>query len=108
MFVGGYKIVEFEGVSIVKFVVDFVDLCIKEWLVIIVCGVMFNIFVVDEEGIDFVDGGWIIFFDFDYSVINGVIKEFIIDVGMREFEVLEEEYCDMEIEVVIVCWRIVV
>lgn len=106
-FVGGYKIAELEGVSTVKFVADFADSCIKERLVITARGVTPNISVADEEGIDFVDGGRITLLDFDYSVTNGVIKEFTIDVGTREPEVLEEEHRDMETEVAIVRRRTV-
>ncbi|KAK4205330.1 hypothetical protein QBC40DRAFT_162830 [Triangularia verruculosa] len=106
-FVGGYKIAELEGVSTVKFVADFADSCIKERLVITARGVTPNISVTDEEGIDFVDGGRITLLDFDYGVTNGVIKEFTIEVGTKEPEVLEEEHRDMETEVAIVRRRTV-
>ncbi|KAK0729182.1 hypothetical protein B0T21DRAFT_385284 [Apiosordaria backusii] len=106
-FVGGYKIAELEGVSTVKFVADFADSCIKERLVIAARGVTPNISITDDEGIDFVDGGRITLLDFDYSVTNGVIKEYTIEVGTKEPEVLEEEHRDMETEVAIVRRRTV-
>ncbi|KAK4174969.1 hypothetical protein QBC36DRAFT_291935 [Triangularia setosa] len=106
-FVGGYKIAELEGVSTVKFVADFADSCIKERLVVTARGVTPNISITDDEGIDFVDGGRITLLDFDYGVTNGVIKEYTIEVGTREPEVLEEEHRDMETEVAIVRRRTV-
>lgn len=106
-FVAGYKIGELEGVSTVKFVADFAGSCMKERLVVAARGAVPNLSVTDDEGIDFVDGGRITILDFDYSVRNGIVKEYTIEVGTREPEVLEEEHRDMATEVAIVRRRTV-
>ncbi|KXX73974.1 hypothetical protein MMYC01_208755 [Madurella mycetomatis] len=106
-FVGGYKVGELEGVNTVKFVADFADSPMKERLIVAARGVVPNICVTDDEGIDFVDGGRITIMDFDYSVRNGTVKECTIEVGTKEPEVLEEEHRDMATEVAIVRRRTV-
>ncbi|GAB1310938.1 hypothetical protein MFIFM68171_01148 [Madurella fahalii] len=106
-FVGGYKVGELEGVNMVKFVADFADSPMKERLIVAARGVVPNICVTDDEGIDFVDGGRITLLDFDYGVRNGTVKECTIEVGTKEPEVLEEEHRDMATEVAIVRRRTV-
>ncbi|KAK4186156.1 hypothetical protein QBC35DRAFT_387883 [Podospora australis] len=106
-FVGGFKIGELEGVSTVKFVADFADSCTKERLIVAARGITPNMPIGEDEGIDFVDGGRITVIDFDYGVRNGETKEYCIEVGSKEPEVLEEETRDMETEVAIVRRRTV-
>ncbi|KAK4152420.1 hypothetical protein C8A00DRAFT_16259 [Chaetomidium leptoderma] len=106
-FVAGSKIGELEGINMVKFVADFADSCMKERLVVAARGVAPNISVTDEEGIDFVDGGRITIMDFDYSVTDGAVQEYTIEVGSKEPEELEEEHRDMATEVAIVRRRTV-
>ncbi|KAK4132456.1 hypothetical protein BT67DRAFT_385154, partial [Trichocladium antarcticum] len=106
-FVAGCKISELEGVNTVKFVADFGDSCMKERLIVAARGVVPNLCVTDDEGIDFVDGGRITVLDFDYGVRNGAVKEYTIEVGSQEPEVLEEEHRDMATEVAIVRRRTV-
>ncbi|KAK3988074.1 hypothetical protein QBC44DRAFT_244508 [Cladorrhinum sp. PSN332] len=106
-FVGGYKVGELEGVSTVKFVADFADSCIKERLIVAARGVVPNVCIGEDEGMDFVDGGRITVVDFDYSFRNGEEKEIEIEVGTKEPEVLEEEHRDIETEVAIVRRRTV-
>ncbi|KAK4105283.1 hypothetical protein N658DRAFT_503451 [Parathielavia hyrcaniae] len=107
-FVAGYKIGDLEGINTVKFVADFANSCMKERLVVAARGVTPNVSVVDEEGIDFVDGGRITIMDFDYSPTDGSIREYTIEVGNNEEpEVLEEEHRDMATEVAIVRRRTV-
>ncbi|KAK4128559.1 hypothetical protein N657DRAFT_639038 [Parathielavia appendiculata] len=107
-FVSGIKIGELEGVNMVKFVADFANSCMKERLVVAARGVTPNVSVVDEEGIDFVDGGRITIMDFDYSLRDGTVRECTIEVGNKEEpEMLEEEHRDMATEVAIVRRRTV-
>ncbi|KAK4226110.1 hypothetical protein QBC38DRAFT_237455 [Podospora fimiseda] len=106
-FVGGYKVGELEGVSTVKFVADFADSCIKERLIVAARGVVPNVCIGEDEGMDFVDGGRITVVDFDYSTKNGETREIEIEVGTKEPEVLEEEHRDIETEVAIVRRRTV-
>ncbi|KAK4239823.1 hypothetical protein C8A03DRAFT_13814 [Achaetomium macrosporum] len=106
-FITGYKIGELEGVNTVKFVADFADSCMKERLIVAARGVVPNISVTDDEGIDFVDGGRITILDFDYGIRDGTVKEYAIEVGTKEPEVLEEEHRDMDTEVAIVRRRTV-
>lgn len=106
-FVAGSRVSELEGVNTVKFVADFSDSCVKERLIVGARGAVPNISVTDEEGIDFVDGGRMIILDFDYGVSDGTTKEYIIEVGTKEPEVLEEEHRDMATEVAIVRRRTV-
>ncbi|KAK4165700.1 hypothetical protein QBC43DRAFT_207911 [Cladorrhinum sp. PSN259] len=106
-FVGGYKVGELEGVSTVKFVADFADSCTRERLIVAARGVVPNVCIGDDEGMDFVDGGRITVIDFDYAFTNGEVKEIEIEVGTKEPEVLEEEHRDIETEVAIVRRRTV-
>ncbi|KAL2136026.1 hypothetical protein VTI74DRAFT_5762 [Chaetomium olivicolor] len=106
-FVAGSKVGELEGINTVKFVADFADSCMKERLVVAARGVVPNICATDEEGIDFVDGGRLAILDFDYSVRDGTLHEYTIEVGTKEPEVLEEEHRDMDTEVAIVRRRTV-
>ncbi|KAK4111809.1 hypothetical protein N656DRAFT_123377 [Canariomyces notabilis] len=106
-FVGGYKVGELEGVNLVKFVADFADSSMRERLIIAARGVVHNICVTDDEGIDFADGGRITIMDFDYGVRNGTVRECTIEVGTKEPEVLEEEHRDLATEVAIVRRRTV-
>jgi len=106
-FVGGYKIGELDGVNLVKWVAGYGDSAIKERLVVAARNVTPGLSILDDEGIDFVDGGRVTLIDFDYSTQNGVESELIIDVGTKEPEVLEEEHRDMATEVAIVRRRTV-
>ncbi|KAL2022815.1 hypothetical protein VTK56DRAFT_4631 [Thermocarpiscus australiensis] len=106
-FVAGYKVDELEGVSTVKFVADFAGSCVKERLIVAARGVAPNTSVGDDEGIDFVDGGRITILDFDYGPRDGTVKEYTIEVGTKEPEVLEEEHRDIDTEVAIVRRRTV-
>ncbi|KAL1842380.1 hypothetical protein VTJ49DRAFT_5445 [Mycothermus thermophilus] len=107
-FVGGLKVGELEGVSTVLFVADFADSCVKERLVVAARGAAPNAGATDEDGVDFVDGGRITILDFDYSIANGTVHEYTIEVGNKEEpEVLEEEHRDMDTEVAIVRRRTV-
>lgn len=106
-FVAGSKVGELEGINTVKFVADFGDSSMKERLIVGARGVVPNICVTDDEGIDFVDGGRITIMDFDYGVTNGTVREYSIEVGTKEPEVLEEEHRDMATEVAIVRRRTV-
>ncbi|KAK3906920.1 hypothetical protein C8A05DRAFT_29118, partial [Staphylotrichum tortipilum] len=106
-FVAGAKIGELEGVNTVRFVADFADSSIKERLIVGARGVVPNLCVTDDEGMDFVDGGRITIVDFDYGTTDGTIQELTIEVGTREPEVLEEEHRDMATEVAIVRRRTV-
>jgi len=106
-FVGGYKIGELEGVSMVKWVAGFGDSATKERLVIAARNVTPGLSIADDEGMDFVDGGRVTLIDFDYTTRNGEEFELIIDVGTKEPEVLEEEHRDMATEVAIVRRRTV-
>ncbi|KAK5663446.1 hypothetical protein OQA88_3875 [Cercophora sp. LCS_1] len=105
--VGGYKIEELDGVSMVKWVAGFRDSGIQERLVIAARNVVPGVSVTEDEGIDFVDGGRITIVDFDYAVRNGTETEVIIEVGTKEPEVLEEEHRDLATEVAIVRRRTV-
>jgi len=106
-FVGGYKIGELDGVSMVKWVADFGNSTIKERLIIAARNVAQGLSISDDEGIDFVDGGRLTIVEFDYSVQDGGSAEITIEVGTREPEVLEEEHRDMATEVAIVRRRTV-
>ncbi|KAJ4296005.1 hypothetical protein N0V88_004707 [Collariella sp. IMI 366227] len=106
-FVSGAKVGELEGINTVKFVADFSKSSLKERLIVAARGVVPNICVTDEEGMDFVDGGRLTLLDFDYGVCDGTINEYTIEVGTREPEVLEEEHRDIDAEVAIVRRRTV-
>ncbi|KAK0656745.1 hypothetical protein B0T16DRAFT_400095 [Cercophora newfieldiana] len=106
-FVGGYKIGELDGVNMVKWVAGFGDSAVRERLVVAARNVTPGLSILDDEGIDFVDGGRITLIDFDYSTHNGEESELEIDVGTKEPEVLEEEHRDMATEVAIVRRRTV-
>ncbi|KAK4447521.1 hypothetical protein QBC34DRAFT_303031 [Podospora aff. communis PSN243] len=106
-FIGGYKIGELEGVNMVKWVAGYGNSATKERLVIAARNVTPGLSILDDEGMDFVDGGRVTLIDFDYTTQNGEESELIVDVGTKEPEVLEEEHRDMATEVAIVRRRTV-
>lgn len=107
-FVGGFKAAELGGVSAVKWVAGFGNSSLKERLVITAKGATpQKPLSMDDDGIDFEDGGRITIVDFDYGVEDGCVTEITIEVGAKEPEVLEEERRDLETEVAIVRRRTV-
>ncbi|KAI8958168.1 hypothetical protein F5Y11DRAFT_362983 [Daldinia sp. FL1419] len=106
-FVCGRKIAELCGVSHMKWVSGFGNTSSQERLIAAARGVMPPKLVTEEDGIDFVDGGRIIIFDFDYTLEDGEEKEITIEVGADEPEALEEEHRDIDTEVAIVRRRTV-
>lgn len=106
-FVEGYKIGELDGVNMVKWVAGFGASATKERLVVAARNAIPGLSILDDEGIDFVDGGRVTLIDFDYTTQNGDESELVIDVGTKEPEVLEEEHRDMATEVAIVRRRTV-
>lgn len=105
--VGGYKVGELEGVSMVKWVANFGSSPVQERLMVAARNVSPGVSITDDEGFDFVDGGRVTLIDFDYSVTDGKTVEVEIEVGTKEPEVLEEEHRDMATEVAIVRRRTV-
>lgn len=107
-FVGGFKAAELSGVSAVKWVAGFGDSSLKERLVITAKGATpQKPMSMDDDGMDFEDGGRITIIDFDYGVEDGCVTEVTIEVGAKTPEVLEEERRDLETEVAIVRRRTV-
>lgn len=105
--VGGFKVTELSGVDTVKWVAGFGDSSLKERLVIAAKGAMPAKPITEEDDMDFEDGGRLTLVDFDYGLVDGSVTELNIEVGLKEPEVLEEEYRDMETEVAIVRRRTV-
>lgn len=106
-FVWGAKIAELDGVGTVKWVAGFGETSAQERLVIAARGISPGKSIVEEDDIDFIDGGRVILLDFDYSTEDGVRTEIEIEVGTKEPEVLEEEQRDIDTEVAIVRRRTV-
>ncbi|GAP83490.1 putative F-box domain-containing protein [Rosellinia necatrix] len=106
-FISGRMIAESGGVSIVKWVSGVGESSIQERLIVASKGIVPHRQITEDEGIDFVDGGRITIFDFDYSPENGKEEEITIDVGIIEPEALEEEHRDIDTEVAIVRRRTV-
>lgn len=107
-FVNGFKAAELKGVSTVKWVASFGDSSLKERLVIAAKGATpAKPISMDDDGMDFEDGGRLTLIDFDYGLEDGQVNEVTIEVGMKEPEVLEEEHRDLETEVAIVRRRTV-
>ncbi|TEA21283.1 hypothetical protein C8034_v007325 [Colletotrichum sidae] len=106
-FVWGAKIAELEGVSTVKWVAGFGEASTQERLVIAARGISPTKSILEEDDIDFIDGGRVTLLDFDYGVEDGGKTEIEIEVGTREPEVLEEEQRDIDTEVAIVRRRTV-
>lgn len=107
-FVGGFKAAELSGVSSVKWVASFGDSSLKERLVIAAKGASpAKPISMDDDGMDFEDGGRLTLIDFDYGLEDGAVTEITIEVGMKDPEVLEEEHRDLETEVAIVRRRTV-
>lgn len=107
-FVGGFKAAELSGVSAVKWVAGFGNTPLKERLVITAKGATpQKPLSMDDDGMDFEDGGRITIVDFDYGIEDGCVTEVTIEVGAKEPEVLEEERRDLETEVAIVRRRTV-
>lgn len=107
-FVGGFKAAELSGVCTVKWVASYGDHSLKERLVVAAKGATpAKPISMDDDGMDFEDGGRITLIDFDYAVEDGCVTEVTVEVGMKDPEVLEEERRDMETEVAIVRRRTV-
>lgn len=107
-FRGGFKAAELSGVSTVKWVASFGDSSLKERLVLTAKGATpAKPISMDDDGMDFEDGGRLTLIDFDYGLEDGCVNEITIEVGMKEPEVLEEERRDLETEVAIVRRRTV-
>lgn len=107
-FVGGFKAAELGGVSTVKWVASYGNSSLKERLVIAAKGATpTKPISMDDDGMDFEDGGRLTMIDFDYGLEDGSVNEITIEVGMKEPEVLEEEHRDLETEVAIVRRRTV-
>lgn len=107
-FRGGFKAAELSGVSTVKWVASFGDSSLKERLVIAAKGATpAKPISMDDDGMDFEDGGRLTLIDFDYGIEDGCVNEITIEVGTKEPEVLEEERRDLETEVAIVRRRTV-
>ncbi|KKA26749.1 hypothetical protein TD95_000860 [Thielaviopsis punctulata] len=99
-FVTGFKVAELKGVSTVKFVEGHGSKNrLRERLVITARGVTTDI---DEDDINFVDGGRITILDFDYGLHNGKSEAIEIELGTNKPEPLQEEVRDMATEVAIV------
>lgn len=107
-FVGGFKAAELGGVSTVKWVASYGNSSLKERLVIAAKGATpAKPIGMDDDGMDFEDGGRLTMIDFDYGLDDGSVNEITIEVGMRDPELLEEERRDLETEVAIVRRRTV-
>lgn len=107
-FVSGYKVSELTGLSTLKWVAGQSNSSsIKERLVATARGVSGPLLATDEEDIDFVDGGRIVLFDFDYDFTDGHKREITMELGTENPEPLEEEKRDIETEVAIVRRRTV-
>ncbi|PSR92253.1 hypothetical protein BD289DRAFT_481120 [Coniella lustricola] len=107
-FVGGFKTAELSGVSMLKWVASYGDHSLKERLIITAKGATpAKPISMDDDGMDFEDGGRLTLVDFDYRIDDGCVTEITIEVGMQEPEVLEEERRDLETEVAIVRRRTV-
>ncbi|KAH7364216.1 hypothetical protein BKA65DRAFT_522720 [Rhexocercosporidium sp. MPI-PUGE-AT-0058] len=63
--------------------------------------------LIEDDGMNPVDGGRISILDFDCSTSNGGKTVITIEVGMNEPEILEEEHRDLDAEVAIVRRRTV-
>ncbi|ORY65832.1 uncharacterized protein BCR38DRAFT_339167 [Pseudomassariella vexata] len=106
-FVSGRKLAELRGVSTVKWVAEYGNSLLQERLIIAACGIQPPKPITEEDEIDFVDGGRVTIFDFDFGIENGEVIDLTIEVGTKEPEVLEEEHRDMATEVAIVRRRTV-
>lgn len=107
-FVGGFKAAELGGVSMTKWVASYGDSSSKERLIVAAKGVTpAKPIGMDDDGMDFEDGGRLTVIDFDYGLEDGVVNEITIEVGMKDPEILEEEHRDLETEVAIVRRRTV-
>ncbi|KAK1460619.1 F-box domain-containing protein [Colletotrichum cuscutae] len=106
-FIWGAKIAELDGVSTVKWVAGFGQTSAQERLVIAARGISPGKSIIEEDDIDFIDGGRVTLLDFDYNIEDGVRTEIEIEVGTKEPEVLEEEQRDIDTEVAIVRRRTV-
>lgn len=107
-FRGGFKAAELSGVSTVKWVASFGNSSLKERLVIAAKGATpAKPITMDDDGMDFEDGGRLTLVDFDYGLEDGRVDEITIEVGMKDPEILEEERRDLETEVAIVRRRTV-
>lgn len=100
MFIEGRRIGSLGGVSAVKWVGKTLSSNIER-LVAVAPGVLGNKIQMDEDGIPPTDGGRLLILDFEYGTSNGTRDHLTIEVGLKDPEVLEEEYRDMETEVAI-------
>ncbi|CAK7201057.1 hypothetical protein SEUCBS139899_003758 [Sporothrix eucalyptigena] len=107
-FIGGNRVGELPGVSMVNWVEGFGDSSLRERLVVGARGVYPpQPISSDEDSIDFIDGGRLLVIDFNYGTSDGQTTEITIEVGSKEPEVLEEEHRDIDAEVAIVRRRTV-
>ncbi|KAK1986405.1 F-box domain-containing protein [Colletotrichum cereale] len=106
-FVWGAKVAELDGVSTVKWVGGFGETSAQERLVVAARGISPGKSIIEEDDIDFIDGGRVTLLDFDYSLDDGQRIEIEIEVGTRKPEILEEEQRDIDAEVAIVRRRTV-
>ncbi|CAK7225407.1 hypothetical protein SCUCBS95973_005854 [Sporothrix curviconia] len=107
-FIGGARIGELPGASMVNWVEGFGASSLCERLLVGARGVYPpQPISSDEDGIDFIDGGRLLVVDFDYGTNDGKTTEVTIEVGSKEPEVLEEEHRDIDTEVAIVRRRTV-
>ncbi|KAJ6789003.1 hypothetical protein PWT90_06696 [Aphanocladium album] len=107
-FVAGRKVADLTGMSTVKWVEGFASSSAKDRLLVTSRGICPTRLATDEEDIDFVDGGRVCIFDFEYGPRSGSKREVVIDVGTENAEVLQEEQRDIETDVAIVRRRTVV
>ncbi|CAK7214846.1 hypothetical protein SBRCBS47491_002289 [Sporothrix bragantina] len=107
-FIGGARVGELPGASMVNWVEGFGASSLCERLLVGARGVYPpQPISSDEDSIDFIDGGRLLVVDFDYSTNDGKTTEITIEVGSKEPEVLEEEHRDIDAEVAIVRRRTV-
>ncbi|KAJ0168514.1 hypothetical protein CTA2_5177 [Colletotrichum tanaceti] len=106
-FVWGTKVAELDGVGTVKWVAGFGETSAQERLVVTARGISPGKSIIEEDDIDFIDGGRLTLLDFDYGLDDGQRTEIEVEVGTKEPEVLEEEQRDIDTEVAIVRRRTV-
>ncbi|KAH7417187.1 hypothetical protein BKA64DRAFT_292123 [Cadophora sp. MPI-SDFR-AT-0126] len=106
-FVEGRKVSSLDRVSALAWVNTDSSTSQGERLVAVAPGVGGLGTVIEDDGMNPVDGGRISILDFDYAPSDGEKTVITIEVGMNEPEVLEEEHRDLDAEVAIVRRRTV-
>ncbi|KAH9221543.1 hypothetical protein DL95DRAFT_381840 [Leptodontidium sp. 2 PMI_412] len=106
-FVEGRKVGSLDRVSALAWVNTDTSAFHGERLVAVAPGVGGLGPLIEDDGMNPVDGGRISILDFDYSPSDGEKTLITIEVGMNEPEVLEEEHRDLDAEVAIVRRRTV-